>query len=446
MQQTYSEKLAQFITAVEYKNIPGPTVEKTKQCMLDYMGGVYHAYGTETATTYINLAKELGGEGNAQILGSNVKTTVSYAAFANAALGHITETDDGHRASIMHIGTVVFPVIFALKSECSFNGKDIIEAAVCGYELAIRVGECLGQGHYNTWHTTATAGTFGAVATAAKLLRLNQEQTMWAIGHAGTQMAGLWQFLDDNCLEAKVLHPAKSAQNGIIAAYTAKANIPGPRHIFEGERGVANAFSGNSDLSLLDSGLSEIFKADEANFKAYPTCGQTHSMIDALRKILGETDISHDDVESMDVSVYQKTIDIANIENPTTVAQAKFSVKYCLAHLIVKGAISFTNITQNSINDPDIRSLMQKINVQFNAEIAKDFPRCRPCKIKLRTSTNDYEAENYYRRGDPETPMSQGEVESKFIQLTDGFLSNAEQKTYIDWLASIETSNEIPFQ
>jgi len=445
MQQTYSEKLAQYVAELNYQQLPKETVKKTRQCLTDYLGGVFHAYGTETAEIYVNLARELGGDGNAPILGSDVKTTASYAAFANAALGHIAETDDGHRASIMHIGTVLFPVIFALKSECSFDGQKLIEAAVCGYDLAIRVGECLGQGHYNTWHTTATAGTFGAAATAAKLLGLNEEQTMWAIGHAGTQMAGLWQFLDDDCLTAKVLHPAKSAQNGIIAAYAAKANIPGPRHIFEGKRGVAGAFSTNADLAFLTENLGAKYKVDEANFKAYPTCGQTHSMIDALRKIWDGHDIKPEDVEHVDVRVYQKTIDIANIENPTTVAQAKFSVKYCLAHLMIKGTLSFTNITSESVADPAIKSLMKKIDVQFDAEINKDFPRCRPCKITLKTNEQEYRSKNHYRRGDPETPMNQSEVEDKFIELTDGFLSKTVQKRYITWLSSLESSDETSF-
>ena len=91
------------------------------------MGGVFHASDSATAISYISLAKELGGDGNAKILGSKVNTTASYAAFANAALGHIAETDDGHRASIMHIGTIVFPVILALRSEADIDGKDIIE-------------------------------------------------------------------------------------------------------------------------------------------------------------------------------------------------------------------------------------------------------------------------------------------------------------------------------
>jgi 2-methylcitrate dehydratase PrpD len=445
MNPSYAEILAHHVCELKYEQLSSSTIQKTKQCLLDYMGGVFHASDSATAISYISLAKELGGDGNAKILGSKVNTTASYAAFANAALGHIAETDDGHRASIMHIGTIVFPVILALRSEADIDGKDIIEASIAGYELAIRVGECLSQSHYNTWHTTATAGTFGAAAAAAKILKLSEEQTVWTLAHAGTQMAGLWQFLDDDCLTAKVLHPAKSAQNGIISAFTAKANIPGPANIFEGKRGVAYAYSTNSDLSYLIKDLGKNYKVDEANFKAYPTCGQTHSMIDALRKIQDEHEIDHSDVKNINVFVYQKTIDIANIEEPKTIAQAKFSVKFCLALLLVKGSISFTNIDEKSLTDLDIVTLMKKINVLFDEGINKDFPRCRPCKITLTTSDNEYKAENYYRRGDPETPMRQDEVENKFRELTNGFLSKPDQEKYINWVSSIETTTEWPF-
>ncbi len=110
----------------------------------------------------------------------------------------------------------------------------------------------------------------------------------------------------------------------------------------------------------------------------------------------------------------------------------------------MKGSISFTNIDEKSLTDPDIISLMQKINVLFDEDINKDFPRCRPCKIILTTSDNEYKAENYYRRGDPETPMSQDEIENKFRELTNGFLPNSDQEKYIKWVGSIETTTEWP--
>src|SRR6056297_393974 len=170
---SYSRQLARYIGDLKFDELPVNTVNKTKHCFTDWLAAVFNSYSNNLSTSYIDFATRMGEEGSSSILGSEKKTTLPWAAFANASLGHITEVDDGHRMSIMHIGTVVLPVVFAYAEKLSSSGQEMIEAAVCGYDLAIRVGECLGKDHYSMWHTTATAGTFGAAAAAAKMLKLN---------------------------------------------------------------------------------------------------------------------------------------------------------------------------------------------------------------------------------------------------------------------------------
>ena len=199
----YSKKIANFIEKLDYRDIPKETVQKAKYCFIDWLGAVYAAYKSPLAEKYINFARNLGNEGEHLIIGSSYTTSLPWSIFANAALGHIAEVDDGHRTSIIHPGAVVMPVAFELGLDCKLTGKEILTSIVAGYDVAIRIGECLGDQHYTIWHTTATAGTFGATAAAAKIYNLKQEEIVNALGHAGTQASGLWQFLLDGAVDAK---------------------------------------------------------------------------------------------------------------------------------------------------------------------------------------------------------------------------------------------------
>ncbi|MDD2207673.1 MAG: MmgE/PrpD family protein [Aminobacterium sp.] len=445
---SYSRELASFIHGVAYEKLPEEVVAKTKDCVLDWLGAVLNAYEHPNITQkYINFALEMGGVGNLSILGSDQKTNPLWAAFANGALGHISEVDDGHRESIMHIGTVVFPVIWALGAEKGITGHKAIEAAVAGYDLAIRVGECLGQDHYTIWHTTATAGTFGATAAAAKILDLSEEQIVWALAHAGAQASGLWQFLLDGQVEAKPFHPGKAVLSGIIAARLAQQNIPGPEHIFEGEKGFCKAVSPSSNYAKLNDRLGTLYKVSEVNFKGYPTCGQTHSMIDATQKILKKTPLDPEKIKRIEARVYQKAIDVAGILNPRTLEEAKFSIPFCLAFLITKKEITFVNMTEETLKDSTIQNVMKKVELVFDEDVNKKFPKCRPCKVSIELVDGTIlTEENLYRRGDPETPMSREEMIDKFNQLTSYRFSEQKRESIVRWTYDMDKINAFDFE
>jgi 2-methylcitrate dehydratase PrpD len=449
-QKSLSQILGAHISTLQFDDLPPATVEKAKNCFIDYFASALSGLGHPLSDTYIDLAIQLGGTGPCPVLGRDQGSNPAYAAFANAAIGHISETDDGHRASIMHIGTVVIPVIVALAEQLGASGKQCIEACVVGYDAAIGVGEALGPEHYHTWHTTATAGCFGAAAAAAKLMGLGAEQCAYTLGHAGTLTAGLWQFLEDGRVEAKALHPGNSALNGLTAAYLARAHIPGADRIFEGDRGLFKAMSVNSDPDALLKGIARpphapatAFRIDEANFKAYPTCGQTHSMIDAMRTIMASHPIRAEDVTRIEARVYQKTLDIADIKDPQSVEQAKFSLSFCLAMLLVRGKLTFTNMTDEALHDPEIRALMGRIEVVHAPDMEKLFPACRPCVVTVECGDEVHSAENFYRRGDPENPMSRQDMKDKFAELASARVEASEQTALLRWIENLDTATDI---
>ncbi len=172
----------------------------------------------------------------------------------NAAASHVVEQDDVHNGSVFHPATVIFPPVLAVAEAEGKSGRDILTAAIAGYEVGIRIGEFLGRSHYQVFHTTGTAGTLAAAIAVGKLLGLDATALNHALGSAGTQAAGLWEFLRD-AADSKQLHTAKAASDGLMAAYLARDGFKGATRILEGKQGLAAGMSSDADPSRLTDGL-----------------------------------------------------------------------------------------------------------------------------------------------------------------------------------------------
>lgn len=218
-----TEKLAQFVANLTFEQLSSKTIKMAKQSFLDWLGCCIR--GSEELPAIILRRVVLAEAQNSAISTvfskHHFRTSSRTAALLNGAASHTLDMDDLHNASIIHLGTVVMPAALAVAERTKSTGQDLITAIVAGYEVGARVGEAVNPDSYFFWHTTATAGTFGAAAAAAKLLNLDCQQTIHCLGSAGTQAAGLWEFLKDGAM-SKPLHSGKAAFNGILAADLAK--------------------------------------------------------------------------------------------------------------------------------------------------------------------------------------------------------------------------------
>src|SRR5690606_29784581 len=221
---------------------------------------------------------EMGGAEQAHLV-TGGQSSVLNAALVNGAASHVVELDDIHKGSIIHAATVVIPAALAVAEWKGLSGKELIAAVVAGYEVCYRIGEAVSPSHYYYWHNTATCGTFGAAIAAAKLLGLTTEQTIAALGNAGTQAAGLWEFIEDGAM-TKQLHTGKAAMNGLLAALLAQKGFTGPQKILEGNRGFFKAMSEEYDASRVTEGLGNEFKIMENSFKIHASCRHTHHAVD----------------------------------------------------------------------------------------------------------------------------------------------------------------------
>src|SRR5690606_32338147 len=267
-----SALLADFAASLSYDTIPAAVVRRTEDLMLDTLGSILAGYSARAVRTIADYADAMGpASGPSENLVSGRGTSPVFAAMANAAAAHMVEQDDVHNGAVFHPAAVVFPPAIAVAQALGRSGPELLAACVAGYEVGIRVGEFLGRSHYRIFHTTGTAGTLAAAAAVGNLLRLDSDQMLNALGSAGTQAAGLWEFLKD-AADSKQLHTARASANGLMAAWLARDNFTGARQILEGAQGMAAGMSSDADPAKLTDGLGTRWAVLETSFKFHASC------------------------------------------------------------------------------------------------------------------------------------------------------------------------------
>lgn len=223
--------------------------------MLDWFGSALAGKGARPVETISRFMQRMGPtDGQSEILIQRARSSPLVAAVANAAASHFAEQGDVHNGSVFHPAAVVFPPALAVAQALGRSNAELLTAAVAGYEVGIRVGEFLGRSHYRIIHTTGTAGTLAAAAAVGHLLRLSPDQMNNAFGSAGTQSAGLWEFLRD-AADSKQLHAAHATGAGLTAANLAADGFTGAQRILDGVQGLAAGMSSDADTSRLVDGL-----------------------------------------------------------------------------------------------------------------------------------------------------------------------------------------------
>ncbi|MBY8910367.1 MmgE/PrpD family protein, partial [Salinicoccus roseus] len=363
------------------------------------------------------MVGELGGHEQATLI-TGGKSSVTNAALLNGASSHIVEQDDIHKGSIIHAATVVIPAALAIAERDDLSGKDVIAAVVAGYEVCFRIGEAVTPSHYYYWHNTATCGTFGAATAVAKLLDLSEEQIVHALGSAGTQAAGLWEFIEDGAM-SKQLHPGKAAMNGVIAGLLAQKDFTAATRILEGDRGFFKAMSDTYDVSKVTEGLGETHKIMENSFKVHASCRHTHHAMDIISQLSRERGLDAEDIQSIEIGTYQVAINITDNDNPVTVYQGKFSLQYCTAHAFVMQEGSLYTFNEENLWNEEIRGLMSKVHVYVDPSKDSAYPNQWGALAKVALKNGEtIELDTDYPKGDPEQPVTKDELVDKFMQLS----------------------------
>ncbi len=439
--ETLADRLARYVCGLTFSDLKPDHVSRMKLFFLDWLGSAYAGGNLPPVRMMQDVVRGLGGTDESTVISDGSRSNCLFAALANGASSHVVEMDDLHRESIFHPACVVISGAFAMAERQHASGKDLIAAISAGYEVGIRVALAVGPSHYNYWHTTSTCGVFGAAAGAAKLLGLNEEQLAWALGSAGTQAAGLWEFLVESAM-SKQLHPGKAALNGLLAVLLAKEGFTGARRILEGEKGFFRATSPDFDENKCYDRLGVILQGDRNSLKYHASCGHTHSMLDALLLATDGKMFLPDDVEEVHVSLYQAAIDLLGQVEPKSPYLAKFCLPFCVATALRYGQVQLVDFTAARLLDADIRSLMNKVRIQSDPELTGAYPRKWPARVQISLKDGrQLAATNEYPKGDPENPLSEEEVIGKFKSLVSGVIPSSRVEILIERILHLD---EIP--
>ena len=430
-----SAELAAFASALRYEAIPDPVLRRCEDFLLDTLASILAGARSRPVLCIEKFARAMGpADGPSEVLVSRRKTSPFFAAMVNAASAHMVEQDDVHNGSVLHTAAVIFPPVLAVAQALGASGRDLLAACVAGYEVGIRVGEFMGRSHYKIFHTTGTVGTLAAAAAVGNLLRLDPEQMLDAFGSAGTQAAGLWEFLRD-AADSKQLHTAKAAANGMMAAYLAQDGFTGARRILEGPQGMAAGMSTDADPARLTDRLGTRWALAETSFKYHASCRHTHPAADALLQVVREHKLEAADIARVVTHVHQGAIDVLGpVTNPQTVHQSKFSMGTVLALIALRGYAGLNEFDMG-IRDKDVAAFRGKVEMQLDPEVDGAYPARWIGKVTVHTADGRVlHGRVDEPKGDPGNTLSRAELEDKALRLGvyAGAADEAEIRSLID--------------
>jgi len=373
-----TRELAQWVSRLKYSDLPPRTREVVRILLLDSVGCGIYGYATPWAKMLLQWARAgAPAKGEATVWGETAPSLrASDAALVNGTSVHAFELDDYHQAKL-HPGAVVIPAAIAMAEKLGSSGEQLVAAIAAGYEVMIRSSLALNPSatRLRGWHLTGVCGPFGAAAACASLLKLNAEQTAWALGLAGTQGSGLWAFNADGTM-SKRFHAGRAAQSGVMAAELAALGFTGPTQIYEfHDGGVLKAFSDASDPAPLTRDLGKVFHLDATSIKPYSCCGSSHSYVDAafeLRRRLGATWDAKRPVRLGMAKVVQ--VQCGFDYAPSTALNAQMSLRYIVAAALMEGHALPPQFSDAKIADPVLTGIAQRMQCEHDPALDKLYP------------------------------------------------------------------------
>jgi 2-methylcitrate dehydratase PrpD len=410
-----TQTIANFITHTESSTIPRESYEQAKVAFLDWLGVLLAAKDEPLVGKLIRQAELLGGKKQATILGYGIKQNVSHAALINGAMSHALDYDDTMTRFLGHPSVTLFPAVLALSEWQEKPGIDFLQAYIIGLKVGGVIGTCAGLPHYAAgWHGTSTIGRLASAAGCARLMGLDELQTVYALGLAGTQAAGLKRIFGTM---AKPYHAGKAAQVGLESALLAEDHFTCAEDILEGPDGFFHLLQGQENEEAVAS-LGKSWETGELVPKYHASCHGTHSAIEAALKIAERERILIGEIKSITIRTSPGAVSIAGKPFPKTGLEGKFSISYCVANALMRGETGMQAFTDAKVNDPLVQRMMAGISVMADETIGG-------LAARVLIETQDHKVYQDFSDVLNEIPpleIKKAKVQSKFLDLAAPFL------------------------
>jgi 2-methylcitrate dehydratase PrpD len=423
--QKLTAHVADFVVKTQLSDIPQETIELGKKSILDGLGLALSGSKAETAGLVQQYVKSLGcGAGGASFLGFGVKMPARFAALANGISIHVDDFDDTQLAAakdrvyglLVHPTVCVLPAALATAEVGGMNGKELLVAYQVGVEVECKIAEAISPRHYQDgFHSTGTCGVFGGTSACARLKGLDAVRTARAFAIAASQAAGLRENFGTMM---KPFQAGHATESGVVAADFAALGWTGAEQILEAERGFFHAYGGNYDPAVITERLAKpwTFQDPGVSIKPFPSGSLTHPGMTELLRLIRTNSIGAADVAQVEVGTNHNMLNTLIHHRPTTGLQAKFSMEFCLAILLLDGKADQTQFIDAVVNRPDVQDMIGRVRFYTDPEAEKaGYDKMTTIlKITLKdgrviTGRADF------GKGSPANPMSYDEVAQKFL-------------------------------
>jgi 2-methylcitrate dehydratase PrpD len=441
---TATTHLAEFVTACTLRDCPEPVLAQTRRAALDTIGVMLAGASEPVARAVRAVARADGSVPLCTVLGTTLRASAPWAALANGAAGHAHDFDDTSFALMGHPSVPLLAAALACAEAETGDGAAVALAYVIGFEIDAALGLAVNPAHYTRgWHATASIGTLGCAAAAARLLGLDAVQTRHALGIAASLASGLKENFGSM---TKPFHAGHAAQNGVRAAQLAREGLTASDTALEGRQGFLAAFAdAGVDPAALDHlGRRWELATSGIAVKPYPSCALTHSAIDALVDLRARHRIDPAGVAAVEVGVSAVVPDVLRHVRPTSGLERKFSMQYCAAAALARGPLGLADFADGPVPDAATRDLMDRVRMVVDPTLPHELEQHAWTRVTVRLADGTaFEEKPRGASGHPMTPLTDAELRAKFLACAapvlgaDAAEGVAEQLAHLDEIPDI---------
>src|SRR4051794_14937048 len=421
-----TDYVAGFVVATRTNDIPADVMHLGKRSVIDALGLALAGAASQTGAITRRYLAALGIESRngSAVIGSDLRLPARFAAFANGVSIHADDYDDTQLAVakdrvyglLTHPTAPVLPAVLAVAEREARSGPELLAAYLVGVETECKVCEAIDPRHYRDgFHSTATVGTIGAAAGAARILGYDVEQTLQTLGMAASQAAGLRESFGTM---TKPFHAGRAAESGVVAAEMSGLGWTAAQQILEAPRGFFRAAGGSYDATAIVHKLGRpwTFHSPGISIKPYPSGSLTHPAMTELARLIQTERIDARQVERVDVGTNRNMPNALIHRHPKTGLEAKFSMEFCMAVLLLYGKAGLAEFTDEVVNRSEVQNMIQRVHFGVNpvAEAAGYNKMTTILEIRLQDGRNTTGRADF-AKGSPAIPMSYEEVADKFL-------------------------------
>ena len=435
-------RMADFIMSAK---VPADGRQRAAVAVCD-TAGVLLAGVPESAPTLVRNTLIAESQGPCRVLGTSLRASAEDAALANGVAAHAHDYDDMCFVSLAHPSCALIPAALSAAELTHASGADLLDAYVLGFELECRLGSVMNPRHYHErgWHCTSSIGALGAAAAASRLLRLDVDAAVHALGIAASSAGGLKENLGSM---VKPLHAGMAARHGVMAARLAKAGFVSSAQAIEGPQGYLVAMDSQHPPAALVEAVADLGSRWEIldtgiTVKLYPSCAATHPPLDALLALKSRHGFSTRTVDTIDVEVDSMTTRLLLYDRPATALEAKFSMPFCAAAAVVFGHPSLETFEESRIRDPRIQSLLPAITLRANPAFDTATPLSKATVTVRLKDGQTFVGHADGARGYPGR-LSRDELSTKFIACARRVLSEEAAAKALRAVENVESLAEI---